>query len=414
MAEGVGTRSENLLRYLSGSVDKKVYLHLCEKPCKNLVWEDGVIHVEKAVKKAGEPEAWMSNCKEMGGAPPGADELGALRRDAELLAEEEEKEDGKEKKSKKEKKEARKEKKEGGEGGKEKKSKKNLKGLKIRAKKGQEEVFSSTVTRIQKFEIISERGQRPSRRRQRRGGRRSQRRQAPAQQKREPRRRGRREDGGHRGPFVWREERSQEGGERGPRGSRGGMAAGSSGVPPNIPGVDLGYEPREIAASSRAVLQIPTSAEDDGASPQRVPDVVRGPGFGNSGPGGRGIGRFSPTPEIADINPCWSSLLRESTIRDPPSRTHSSCISPGNAGGSSRSPRRAKSLWRSSSTQQTVHSHIGQGEKEARAKARATRERKEKERIRRERRSPKGATMERQRSEGRCRGSKGNSCGGRK
>lgn len=80
--EARGTRQENLLRYLSGKPDKEILLHLCEDPCSHLLWRDGAVHVEKAVKVKDDVEEWMSNAMAVRGAPGRGveeDELAAIR-----------------------------------------------------------------------------------------------------------------------------------------------------------------------------------------------------------------------------------------------------------------------------------------------------------------------------------------------
>ena len=83
-----GTQHEGLLRYLSGRLDKLVQVHMCPDPCKNRVWKDGLVHLEK-MRRAPEPEeAWMSNAVEVERAPGDAevDELRRMREEAQQVA----------------------------------------------------------------------------------------------------------------------------------------------------------------------------------------------------------------------------------------------------------------------------------------------------------------------------------------
>eukprot|EP00438_Fugacium_kawagutii_P019800 Skav234937 [mRNA] locus=scaffold2677:152512:155029:- [translate_table: standard] len=87
--EGRGTKQEALLRYLSQAPGKELLVHLCDIPCSRLVWQDGVVHLEKAYKVGDDIEEWMSNA--MAVVPPPeaeqpADELSLLRMEQDRLA----------------------------------------------------------------------------------------------------------------------------------------------------------------------------------------------------------------------------------------------------------------------------------------------------------------------------------------
>ena len=78
----LGTRSEALLKYITGTPDRVADLYLCPAPYPSLVWRDGVIHGTK-IKEAGTiNEDWMDN---LGILPRGGEEQDqneALRREA--------------------------------------------------------------------------------------------------------------------------------------------------------------------------------------------------------------------------------------------------------------------------------------------------------------------------------------------
>lgn len=88
--EARGTKQEKLLRFLSGSPRREVLLHLCDDPCTKLVWRDGVVHLQKAVKVGDDIEDWMNNALDV--RPPieldrdGVDELGILREEQARVA----------------------------------------------------------------------------------------------------------------------------------------------------------------------------------------------------------------------------------------------------------------------------------------------------------------------------------------
>ena len=41
---GTGTKSEAVLKYLTGSRSREFHLHLCGNPCGAKVWRDGLLH----------------------------------------------------------------------------------------------------------------------------------------------------------------------------------------------------------------------------------------------------------------------------------------------------------------------------------------------------------------------------------
>ena len=79
-----GTKSESVLRYLSGQVQKGMRVHLCPNPCTGLVWQDDLIHLDKAYKWIKEAEEWMTNSRPVvpEEGPEENDELRLLRREA--------------------------------------------------------------------------------------------------------------------------------------------------------------------------------------------------------------------------------------------------------------------------------------------------------------------------------------------
>ena len=79
-----GTKSESVLRYLSGQVQKGMRVHLCPNPCTGLVWQDDLIHLNKAYKWIKEAEEWMTNSRPVvpEEGPEENDELKLLRREA--------------------------------------------------------------------------------------------------------------------------------------------------------------------------------------------------------------------------------------------------------------------------------------------------------------------------------------------
>ena len=78
-----GTKSENLLRYLSGTTTKRIKLHLCKDPCGALVWSDDLVHLVEACQ-GGAAEDWVENAKEVRDPafPKDEDQLAALREEA--------------------------------------------------------------------------------------------------------------------------------------------------------------------------------------------------------------------------------------------------------------------------------------------------------------------------------------------
>lgn len=80
-----GTKSESLLKFLSGVSSREVRCHICDKPCSRQTWSNDLVHMEKMTEVVGAPEAWMSNLLGVGDAPVREDELAALRKEAERL-----------------------------------------------------------------------------------------------------------------------------------------------------------------------------------------------------------------------------------------------------------------------------------------------------------------------------------------
>ena len=138
--EVTGTDSEALLAYLSGQTPRLLQVHLCQDPCENKLWKDGLFHLQKSSAWTSPPEDWMRNLREV--VPPpggegGGDELAALRAEAEELRKKVEKKK-KEKKSKSPKRKKREEKDE------EEKKKKKVKKARIKAKKSLAAVLGQT------------------------------------------------------------------------------------------------------------------------------------------------------------------------------------------------------------------------------------------------------------------------------
>ena len=138
-----GTKSESLLKYISGRPDKLIWVHLCGDDCPTLVWKDDLVHTSKVQAWKKDPEEWMTNCKAAVGvvAEGVDDELAAMRREAEMttgLPRSPAREKSKDRKEKeKEKKQKKKEK--------EKEAKKREKNAKkARGKKDLEDLFGQT------------------------------------------------------------------------------------------------------------------------------------------------------------------------------------------------------------------------------------------------------------------------------
>lgn len=75
-----GTKSEHLLKFLTGVKDGKVSVHLCPSSCGQELTGDTIVHVVKLKKLAEkEEEEWMKNLLVVG--RDGNDELGLLRRE---------------------------------------------------------------------------------------------------------------------------------------------------------------------------------------------------------------------------------------------------------------------------------------------------------------------------------------------
>ena len=130
-----GTKSESLLRSLTGASSRHLDLHLCQVPCQSLTWRDGLVHLSGVRKTQGALEDWMDNL----GEPPVEREEEDLN--AELRAEAEEARIGlmKEAKNPKEKASGSKDKKEK----KEKKEKRKIRGS--AGKKELDQLFGGTA-----------------------------------------------------------------------------------------------------------------------------------------------------------------------------------------------------------------------------------------------------------------------------
>ena len=62
--KGTGTKSEGVLKYLSGSRSRELEVHLCGDPCEARTWKDGLVHARRLRLVEGEKEAWMNNLDE--------------------------------------------------------------------------------------------------------------------------------------------------------------------------------------------------------------------------------------------------------------------------------------------------------------------------------------------------------------
>ena len=87
--EASGTRSEGLLKYLSGRDPRLLTGHVCGDPCGALVWEDSLLHISEVADLGAAPEAWTTNLEAAGGHGAGGnmDELARMRAEADRLLE---------------------------------------------------------------------------------------------------------------------------------------------------------------------------------------------------------------------------------------------------------------------------------------------------------------------------------------
>ena len=60
-----GTRSEVLLKSISGSRHRELDIHLCGDPCDSKTWSDGLVHALRIKKAPTEREDWFDNLGEM-------------------------------------------------------------------------------------------------------------------------------------------------------------------------------------------------------------------------------------------------------------------------------------------------------------------------------------------------------------
>eukprot|EP00435_Cladocopium_sp_Y103_P041871 s1760_g11.t1 len=105
-----GTKSEELLRLLTGKADKLVTIHLCDKECPCLVTDETLIHAEEFEEVDLNRVPWLTNLKGVGELPPEEDELQRLREEqARMEAEKKADERRKDKKEKRKKKKEEKE-----------------------------------------------------------------------------------------------------------------------------------------------------------------------------------------------------------------------------------------------------------------------------------------------------------------
>jgi len=78
-----GTRSEALLKYLTGSEARELQLHICGDPCEAKTWREDLVHIVKVRKIGRDREAWMDNLGEKRFARQEEDQNEELRREAE-------------------------------------------------------------------------------------------------------------------------------------------------------------------------------------------------------------------------------------------------------------------------------------------------------------------------------------------
>lgn len=86
--KATGTKSEALLKYLSGSRTKEVVVHLCTVPCDSRIWDD-LVHALRLYKVGMSRDPWMDNLKEQRAAVEDQEDANQeLRREAELAHQE--------------------------------------------------------------------------------------------------------------------------------------------------------------------------------------------------------------------------------------------------------------------------------------------------------------------------------------
>eukprot|EP00435_Cladocopium_sp_Y103_P025411 s123_g6.t1 len=109
-----GTKSEALLKHLSGSKDRQLQVHLCGNPCEAKTWREDLIHAARLKLVGVRREDWMDNLGEMRQEESDRDVNERLRKEAEEAMQElqrREKESKEEKEKKAEKKDKKKKKK---------------------------------------------------------------------------------------------------------------------------------------------------------------------------------------------------------------------------------------------------------------------------------------------------------------
>ena len=99
-----GTRDQELLKVLSGKMNRMLTVHVCKDSCGQVLTGEDLIHGSEYAKVKVEDEGWYGNLESVAGIEPPEDELSRLRREAE----ERTKKDAEREKSPKKKKEKRK------------------------------------------------------------------------------------------------------------------------------------------------------------------------------------------------------------------------------------------------------------------------------------------------------------------
>eukprot|EP00435_Cladocopium_sp_Y103_P035365 s2284_g9.t1 len=107
-----GTKSEELLRLLSGKTNKEISVHLCDRECPKVVTDELLVHAEAFEKVDLNRVPWLTNLKDVVPAAPEEDELQRLREEQSRMLGE--RRDNEPKLSKKEKKKRKREEKEEG------------------------------------------------------------------------------------------------------------------------------------------------------------------------------------------------------------------------------------------------------------------------------------------------------------
>eukprot|EP00435_Cladocopium_sp_Y103_P065549 s527_g27.t1 len=83
-----GTKSEALLRYLTGTKDRELTVHLCGSPCDAKVWREDLVHANRLKEAEARREDWMDNLGEMREEEREEDVNERLRKEAEEAREE--------------------------------------------------------------------------------------------------------------------------------------------------------------------------------------------------------------------------------------------------------------------------------------------------------------------------------------